>query len=82
MYYAEKLLENLTFPEMLAMLQNIYDDDYYLGDFKQNNTLKMLLQALLDYDIVFVTQTDHRIILTPVGEKLLSSLNQKLIYLK
>ena len=79
MYYSEKLLETLTKAELCATLQSIFDNDYYVKDFKDSNMLRQFLYMLVTYDLAYVSVHEHRVLLTSVGEKMLQILNQKLI---
>lgn len=74
------MFENLTQKELQATLQSIIENDYYVEDFDTKSlVLRDFLYVLHMYNLVYVTTTEKRVLLTPQGEKLLQQMNAMLI---
>jgi hypothetical protein len=75
MYTAEQIFQSLTYDELYYTLKSIVDEDCYLQDYLDNQTLEDFLYLLELYDIVFIA-SDERILLTQKGEKVLQYASQ------
>lgn len=64
---------------LFLMLNNIHNEDCYLSDFLHTKFSKDALYTLELYNLVFISVTEQRVLLTASGEKVLQALNLKLI---
>lgn len=79
MYNTEKIIESISEKELWATLQGISEDDYFESDFSRTQLLKDFLCLLELYDLVYITSTEQRVLLTLRGEKYLQTLSRLLI---
>lgn len=74
----QAVIESIGDKRVKKLLADIFNDDYYLEDFTKDQTANLILETLEFYNIVFVSIKEKRILLTPIGEKLLYKLTFKL----
>lgn len=58
-----------------TLLIHIYNEDSYVEDFLENKHTETVLDMLEYYNIIFVSNSEERVLLTKAGENLLFSLN-------
>lgn len=71
-----KYLSNIKPHELCFALSSILNEDCYIQDFFENETLEMFLELLEAYDVLYIA-SDDRVLLTPYGERFLQNLLQK-----
>lgn len=71
-----KHLANLKPSELFFVLSSILNEDCYVQEFVEDETLQLFLELLEAYDVVYIS-SDDRVLLTPYGEKFLQNLVQK-----
>lgn len=77
---AEECLKHMSEKDLLHTLANILNDDYQEQDFTKSLKSIELLYMLELFDLAFVAKSG-RVLLTPLGEKLLYYFNSLLYYL-
>lgn len=76
---AEEILKGMSEKDLLYTLLSIYNEDYYEQDFQTSIKSIQFLSMLENFDIAFAAETG-RVLLTPLGEKLMHLLNSMLFY--
>lgn len=77
---AEECLKHMSEKDLLHTLSNILNDDYMEEDFSKTLKSIELLYMLELFDLAFVAYSG-KVLLTPLGQKLLYYLNSSLYYL-
>jgi hypothetical protein len=72
-------LKRITSKDLLYTLLQILNEDYYVHDFSNTKLQLDFLCALEENDLVFITQTEYRVLLTRTGKYIAENLHSKLI---